>query len=185
MFLLRKNKNRRSRSNKAVSLYYLLAGICFILGMIMGIFNVNTDISYILPESTDSIYVFKFSLLKHTILLLLIFINSFSVIGIPVNSGMLIICGYFISVSTFALFAGSEIDKIHFIINNFPQTALILTAVFLFSVAAFEFSHYLLTFMMKAGYRTGFYREFRRLIVKFVLCLVLIAIASAYEAFVL
>ena len=179
MFLFKKNR-RKPKSNRTIKIYYPLSVIFLLIGIITGMLNLNMDIAYILPESSEAIYIFKFSLVKHTVLLLLIFINSFSILGIPLNAGMLVICGYFISVSTSTLFTSSQVDKFSFIINNFPHITLVLFSLFILSSATFEFSH----FLLKSRYKSNFWYEFKNLIIKFVLSIIIVASAAVYEAFV-
>ena len=151
------------------------------IGIVTGMLNLHADVSYILPDNSVPSYIFKFSLIKHTVLLLLIFINSFSFLGIPLNAGMLIVSGYFISISISSVYIATQTDKFSFLLNNLPHTTLILSAVFVLSTAAFEFSNYLL----KSRYKSSFCYEFKNIIIKFILSIMLIVIAAAYEAFVL
>lgn len=154
-------------------------------GIIIGYLNSNTQTNYLLPNDSDPLNLFKFSLIKHTIILIFIFINSFSMIGFPLTATSLVVSGYFVATSTATLLIGYSGSKIDFIISNFPQTSLVITAIFLLSEAVFKFSHYLFVIIFKAGYKNSFYAEIKRLFTRFFISIIIVTFAAIYEAYIL
>lgn len=183
MFLLRRKRRRKDKGE--FNVYYLITAICLSVGIVAGYLNSGAESEYLIPENSDSLYLFKYSLIKNTVLLVLIFINGFSMLGFPLTAVSLVIGGYFIAVSTSTLYVNCKADKLAFMLNNFPQTVMVITAFFLLSESVFRFSHYIFAVVFKKGFKNSFSAESKRLISRFVLSLLISGLASAYEAFIL
>jgi len=179
------HKKRRRKGKTKFNVYYIISAICLSVGIVVGYLNSGLGSEYLVSESTDSLYLFKYSLIKNTVLIVLIFINGFSMLGFPLTAAALVIGGYFITVSTSALYINCKFDKFIFLINNFPQTAMTITAFFILSESVFRFSHYIFTVVFKSGYKNSFSAESKRLLLRFFLSLFIATLASVYEAFIL
>ena len=183
MFLL--HKKRRARRQKNVNPYYIVSALCLITGMILGYLNANSGTSYLLPSSSEPKYIFKFSMLKNTILLLIMFVNSFSMLGFPLNAATLVVYGYIITSSITTLFLSSKFDKLNFIISNFPKTVLIISALFLLSEAVFSYSHCIFANILKSNLRNNLNTETKKLFTRFSISFVLAVLSAYCEAFLM
>ena len=176
----------RHRNKKRINPFYLISVIFISIGMIIGYFNLNIVDAIILPKSTQPFLVFKFSLIKNSVLLIFMFLNAFSVLGFPITSTILVLNGYLVTVSVANMYINAlNTEKIVFLIYNFPHIALVVTANILLSESVYNFSQKLFLMISKNAYRSGLGLKFKELIIRFIICISIIVMAALYEAYIL
>lgn len=153
--------------------------------MILGFMNTNYSYVYTLPENSDTIVVFKYGLLKNSIMLLIMFLNSFSVIGFPLTATSLVLNGYLLSVSVSTLYANNNENEMYFLMRNFPHIGLNIASNLLLAEAVFKFSQSIFSVTVKNRYRGNLGVEMKNLILRVVLCVTITVASSSYEAFIL
>ncbi len=160
--------------------------LCLSTGMIIGYFNIGTDHAQLLPSNTaDAFAVFQFSLIKNSVLLLITYLNAFSLLGFPLTATTLAVNGYFMMVSTSNILLATESEKFTFLLYNIPHIALVIIANILLSERVFYFSQSLFTFIIKNGFRGSFMQDALKLTGVLAIALLIVFISAFYEGYIL
>lgn len=183
MFLYR--KKRRKKMNDKNQIYYIISVLFIAAGAISGYINSGQDIVLNFANRLSGTSVFHFSFLKNLVFLILIFINSFSLLGIPVCASILVLNGYMLAVSVNILYISATSRKLVFLLTNLPHLALSISANVLLAEIAFRFSKTMLTCVLRNGNRATLNKAFKELTYKFVISICFILLSAMYEGYVL
>lgn len=183
MFLFR--KKRRKKLNDKNQIYYIISVLFITAGVISGYLNSGQDVVLNFANRLSGESVFHFSFLKNLVFLILIFINAFSLLGIPVCASILILNGYMLAVSVNILYISATSNKLVFLLTNLPHLALSISANVLLAEIAFRFSKIMLTCVLRNGNRGIFNKTFKELTYKFMISVCFILMSALYEGYVL
>lgn len=183
MFLFR--KKRRRKINDKNQIYYIISVLFITAGIVSGYIHNGQDLILKFSDSLSETSIFNFSFAKGLVFLILIFINSFSLLGIPACASVLILNGYMLAVSVNTLYISASSGKLLFLLSNLPHLALNISANVLLAEIAFRFSKILLVCVLKNGNRASLCKVFKEMTYKFLISVCFIFLSAMYEGYVL
>ncbi len=183
MFLFkRKHRKNRKKSNL---IYYLFSISMICAGIIAGYSNVGQDVVHDTIKILNNVSLIKFSFIKNLIIISFIYLNSFSLVGIPVCSSVLILNGYMLVHALNSMYLSAENSKFIFVLTNLPYLTLHIFALILISSVAVEFSKNLFIYVVKSTNKHTINYEFKELTLKYFICVILVFVSALYEGYVL
>lgn len=183
MFLFR--KKRRKKINDKNQIYYIISVLFITAGAVSGYVNNGQDVVLNFTDRLSGASVFHFSFIKNLVFLILIFINSFSLLGIPVCASILVLNGYMLAVSVNTLYISATSGKLVFLLTNLPHLAFSISANVLLAEVAFRFSKIMLSCVLRNGNRVTLNKVFKELTYKFVISVCFILLSAIYEGYVM
>lgn len=183
MFLFkRKHRKKRRKSN---FIYYLFSILMICSGVVAGYSNVGQDVVHDTIVTLNSASVIKFSFIKSLVIITFIYLNSFSLVGIPVCSSVLILNGYMLISALNSMYSSAQNSKFIFILTNLPYLTMHIFALILISSAALDFSKNLFVYVIKSANKLTINNEFKELTFKYIISIILVFLSAMYEGYVL
>lgn len=183
MFIYKKRFHKKQNSVK--SFYWIITTFCMGSGMIAGFFLPNhaNDILYT-TNPQDSV-LFSYSLLKNIFVVILLFLNAFSLVGFPLSAMLLFLAGFMISDASIYIYLFSDISHLSFIIRAMPHIIMQISMYFFLANKVFHYSADLFaTIQLNRGKRI-IRTDFFKLFLTFLFSVLLAFLSSAYETFIL
>lgn len=154
-------------------------------GIVAGYINFGQDVPYDIIKTLDSTSVIRFSFVKNLIIISFIYLNSFSLVGIPICTSVLILNGYMMISALNSMYLSVQDNKILFILTNLPYLTIQIFALILISSVALEFSKNLFVYVVKSTNKITINYEFKELTLKYLVSIILIFVSAVYESLIL
>ena len=183
MFLFKQKHRKKRKSRKLI--YYFFAMMMICSGIMVGYINLGQDVVFDSTKILSNFSVAKFSFTKNLIYISLIYLNSFSLVGIPICGSILILNGYMLVYALNSMFLSSHLNKFVFVLRNLPYLTVHIFALILISSVSLEFSKNLFIYVIKSANKYALNYEFKELTLKYFICIILIFFSALYEGYVL